>query len=137
MAWWKGDDKAHTNGKLKAAQLDGVGLYFLATSWCSDEETDGFVPVHMVPTLAAGLSKGAIAKIVTRLTTVQPGEERPLWHVEAGGYRINDYLVYNPTHKSLEERRQLEKDRIEKKRREKEAERESQRRQLLSEQEAS
>lgn len=116
MTWFKGDDKAHCNGKLKAAHLDGVGLHFMATSWCADEETDGFVPEYMLPTLAPGFSQTGIRKIVTRLTAVHPGQERPLWHTEEGGYRLNDYLVYNPSHAELDARREAERKRIEAKR---------------------
>lgn len=131
MTWFKGDDKAHCNAKLKAAQLDGIGLHFMATSWCADEETDGFVPEHMLPTLAPGYSTDRIRKLVLRMTTVQPGQERPLWHREEGGYRLNDYLVYNPCHADLDQRREDEKKRIAARRAAKEAERDAQRDEML------
>jgi hypothetical protein len=132
VAWFKGDDKAHCNAKLRAAQLDGVGLHFMATSWCSDEETDGFVPEHMLPSLAAGYSTAAIKKIVLRLTTVQPGQERPAWHIEPGGYRINDYLEYNPSHAELHKKREDEKRRLADKRARAKAERDAQRDEMLA-----
>jgi hypothetical protein len=113
VTWFKGDDNAHCNAKLKAAKLDGVGLHFMATSWCADEETDGFVPEHMISSLAPGYSAAAIKKLVGRLTTVHPGQARPLWHKEDGGYRINDYLKHNPSHAELEAKRKVEKERIE------------------------
>lgn len=113
MTWFKGDDKAHCNAKLKAAKLDGVGLHFMATSWCADEETDGFVPDHMLPTLAPGLTPKALKVLVARLTTVHPGQKNPAWHIEEGGHRLNDYLDYNPSHASLDDKRAAERKRIE------------------------
>lgn len=132
MTWFRGDDKAHCNAKLKAARLDGVGLHFMATSWCADEETDGFVPEHMLPSLAPGYSAAGIKKLLARLTTVQPGQERPLWHTKEGGYWINDYLKHNPSHAELEEKREAEKKRIAARRAEKEAERNRQRDEMLT-----
>ena len=45
MSWFKIDDKLHSHKKV--ARLHGIapmGLWALAGSWSSSQETDGFIP---------------------------------------------------------------------------------------------
>lgn len=106
MAWWKGDDKSHTNPKLRMAECEGAGLHFFAISWSASTETDGKVPAHVVPMLSPELSAKRRAAVVKRLV------DAGLWHEIKEGYQINDYLKYNPSHAQLEARREQERQRL-------------------------
>lgn len=113
MTWFKGDDKSHSNRKLLAVGLDGTGLHWNAVSWCSMEETDGKLPVEVVPSLSSKVSPAARKKLCQAMV------DNGLWVVidkgpngEALEYEINDFLVYNPSHAKLEAKREAEKLRI-------------------------
>ena len=56
--------------------------------------------------LTPDLSRQARSSLVQSLVTAG------LWHAEQGGYEINDFLKYNPSHCQLEERRKKERERI-------------------------
>ena len=48
MSWFKIDDKLHSHKKV--ARLHGIapmGLWALAGSWSSNQETDGFIPEYI------------------------------------------------------------------------------------------
>ena len=107
MTWWKGDDKSHTNSKLRQVGCIGAGLHFFAISWCASEETDGIVPEAVVPMLAPELTPKARKALVDSL--IGAG----LWkRVGESSFEVNDYLDYNPSHQSLEKRREAERKRI-------------------------
>lgn len=102
MAWWKGDDRSHTNAKLLAAGLDGTGLYFRMVSWSASNETDGKVPSHVIPMLAPGIPPKQIAKLLEKLTK-KVGKSSPLLKKNRESFEINDYLEYNPSAAQIRE----------------------------------
>jgi hypothetical protein len=122
VAWFRGDDKSHSNPKLLAVELVGTGLYWRAVSWCADHETDGRLPASVVPSLSPELSAAVRKRLAKAMCSpLAPGRD-PLWEVEtdddtaALAYWIHDYLVFNPSHEQLENKRQAEKTRIANKR---------------------
>ena len=91
MSWVKLDDRFFDNPKIApisdAAQL----AYLKATCYCARELTDGFVALKKA-------REYATAKVIKELV---PG----LWEPCEGGFRVHDYLKYNPTRvKALAER---------------------------------
>jgi len=107
MTWARIDDHFHSHPKVASLgpyMLACVGLHALALSWCTDQLTDGLIPTDQVPRLAGDvallLPKGQPWELVERLLAVGMWEEIP------GGYRIHDFLDYNPSkHEVLQLRR--------------------------------
>lgn len=117
MAWFRGDDKSHSNPKLLAIGTTGRGLYWTAVSWCADYETDGRVPVGVIPSFAPDVTTGARAKLIKAMCTPLAFDKNPLWVPEEEGgkviaYWIHDYHVYNPSHQELDSKRKTEKERL-------------------------
>lgn len=94
MAWARLDDGFHAHRKTLGASLEALGLYAVALSWVSSQETDGLIPRHV----AHHLARGDIS-LCHRLVASS------LWETEIDDYRIHDYLRYNPSHKSLVRKR--------------------------------
>lgn len=98
MGWAKLDDRRHTNAKLRRAGLEAAGLDAYALTYCSANETDGFVDEAVVEMLA-GVRNWR--KIVERL--VDAGR----WTVDesGSGWWLVNYLEFNPSHGDLESKR--------------------------------
>jgi len=92
MAWVKLDDRFHAHPKLAALgkmTLPAVGLHILAMTWCADYETDGDIPEGQVARL------GGTKRLAAALVAAD------LWESSEGGYRVHDFLEYNPSHAYL------------------------------------
>lgn len=89
------DDQFHSNPKIIAAGLDGAGLYARALSYCADYLTDGFVPGPWARSVA-GRQRRAIDRLVNA----------GLWVTADGGFRVPDYLDYNPSKADIVKRRE-------------------------------
>jgi hypothetical protein len=88
MAWVKLDDQFADHPKvLQAGPLAGW-LYICGLTYCSRLLTDGFIPSGQVRRLADLKNPDALAK---RLV------DAGLWESCEGGFRIHDYLEYQPT----------------------------------------
>lgn len=105
MPWAKLDDDFHDHPKLIAAGVIATGIQARAISYCADLLTDGHI------------SEGALPGLLTGLNGTPPpeGPDWPtymvatgLWDRTARGYRVHDYLDYNPTKKEIESRRRLQ-----------------------------
>lgn len=93
MAWFKLDDKVHSHPKTIMAGNAAFGLWARLGSYCSDHLTDGIVPREVAESYG---TKPEI-KALLRVGFIE---------VADGGYRVHDYLDYNPPRvKVLEERR--------------------------------
>jgi hypothetical protein len=98
MGWAKLDDRRHTNPKLRRAGLEAAGLDAYGLTYCSANETDGFMDSSVVEMLA-GVRHWK--KIVQRLVD----EERWTHDDLRDGWWIVHYLEFNPSHESLEAKR--------------------------------
>lgn len=96
MSWAKLDDKFWANPKVDAVGLDAVGLYAVALSYCGDQLTDGFVPEPRAVSLARG-----------RRRLVKALVDGGLWAEVEGGYRVVDYLDYNPSRSEVKFRQRV------------------------------
>lgn len=95
MPWFRVDDQLHAHPKVLAL-FDGpcageaLGLWLLAGSWCAMNLTDGELPGGALRRL--GFGPEAAAELV----------RVGLWDaLEAGGYRFNDWLTYNPSREKV------------------------------------
>lgn len=99
MSWFKVDDHMHSHRKTMRAGTEAMGLWVLAGSWSSAEESDGWVPGYVLPRLA-GPAGEALAH-----TLVAAG----LWDAETvdgeEGYRFRGWEEYQPTKAQLEAKR--------------------------------
>lgn len=84
MAWAKVDDKLHMSVKWRRASKGARALWTTALSWCSDQETGGEVPRHMLRALDGTLSDAK--------NLVSVG----LWDEVRDGWTFHDWSEYNP-----------------------------------------
>lgn len=86
--WFKVDDKLHAHAKSRKAGKAAIGVWTLAGSWSSDNETDGFIPEGVIGQWG---TKSDAARLVAA----------GLWHVarKAGedGWRFHDWAHFQPS----------------------------------------
>lgn len=96
MTWAKVDDKLYAHPKWLATPARARGLWVTALSWCMDHLTDGTVPAHALPLLAA---KKADADALVKVG---------LWEQTSDGYRFRDWSDYQPDAASIKAKREGE-----------------------------
>ena len=92
MTWTKIDDTFWRHAKVAAlldrpGGRDAVCLWALALSWVGSELTDGMVPKRQPWRLLGDDPTAAVAALV----------DVGLWERVPDGWRLHDYLVYNPS----------------------------------------
>jgi hypothetical protein len=100
MSWAKVDDQLHAHRKAKLAwkrHPRALGLHLLALSYCAGHLTDGFVDVEFVEEkVPVARERDAVTKALV---------DAGLWAAEDGGWRIHDWLDYNPSRTDVLEKR--------------------------------
>jgi hypothetical protein len=96
MPWIKVDDQIAHHPKFMAAGAVASWLWVCGQSYCARYLTDGFVPESALPTLGNVTNAKAHAQTLVRVG---------LWEPAEGGYRIHDYLQFQPSRAEVEERR--------------------------------
>lgn len=90
MAWVRIDDQIAFNAKVVLAGNAALGAWLRGCGWASAHRTGGFVPEHIAKLIAP-------RPVWLRLASAKPpGHQNGLVILEAGGYRIHDFLAYNP-----------------------------------------
>lgn len=84
MSWFRVDDRSAFHSKVLAAGNEGWGALCRAGAWTSGELRDGWFPFTVAQTIAK-------KPVWTRLV------DAGLLTVEADGYRIHDFLQWNPS----------------------------------------
>lgn len=97
MPWFRLDDVFHSHPKVIAAGNEAVGLYVRCGTYAAEHLTDGFVPEHIAH-LYGGLDvrRGSDETLVATLVRTR------LWRRTRGGWRMPDYLDYNPSRQEVE-----------------------------------
>lgn len=93
MAWVKFDDQMPENPKVEDLSDRAFRVYVEGIAYCSRTLSDGLIPATKARKL------GATPKVVQELV------ESRLWHLNGAGFRVNDYLKYNPSRDQVEKRR--------------------------------
>lgn len=88
MGWVKLDDQFADHPKVEKITDKALRLYIRALCYATRHRTDGLI-LRQVATRLGSL------KSVGELTAVG------LWEEDKGGYRIHDYLAYNPSREQL------------------------------------
>ena len=103
MAWLRVDDRVRTHPKVVAAGPAAAWFWFCGVCYCREHLTDGFIPGGMVASLAPGVVNGRT--LAKKLVDVR------LWHEEQGGYRVHDFLEWNPSRAEVMATRDADKSR--------------------------
>ena len=90
MPWVKLDDSFYDHPKFVGLSPAAGWLWVRMLAWCNHHRTDGFIPNAVV---GSGGKAQAAALVAARL-----------WEREIGGYRVHDYLEYQPASGSDEDR---------------------------------
>lgn len=100
MTWVKLDDHFPDHPKLQALGDDydaGLSLEVRGLCYCAANLTDGFIPLR---------------KFSNEQTTIDRLVAVGLWEPVDGGYRVHDYLEYNPSRAKVEAERATTRDRV-------------------------
>lgn len=103
MPWVKIDDGFAEHPKVEEVGPMAGFLHVAALCYCNRNLTDGFVPSARVPKLA---DIPSVQKHVKALVRVG------MWLEEDGGYRLHDYLEYQPSKAKVEAEREDAKKRM-------------------------
>lgn len=96
MGWLKKDDKFPEHRKIRRLTDSQYRLHDTALHACAKDETDGFVTEDDIADMQHG---PRLRKHVDSLVKAR------LWVAVKGGWEINDYLEYNPSHAEQEAKR--------------------------------
>lgn len=96
MPWARLDDHFHAHPRTLQVGLEANGLFARALSYCAQYLTDGFVPSEWAD------AQGG-KKLTARLV------DAGLFEQIEGGYRVKDYLDYNPSRAHVETERARER----------------------------
>lgn len=89
MSWAKLDDKFWSNPKVEMVGNEAAGAYARMLSYCGDQLTDGKLTDGAARYIAA-------PEVIDRLT------EFGFIHRNGRGWKIPDYLDFNPSRKEVE-----------------------------------
>jgi hypothetical protein len=98
MPWFRLDDSFHSHPKVIAAGNEAIGLYVRCGAYAAQHLTDGFIPENVA--LLYGSAALADALVETKL-----------WRRARGGWRMPDYLDYNPAKTAVDNDRKLKAER--------------------------
>lgn len=98
MPWFKVDDSFHSHPKVIAAGNEAVGLFSRCGSYAAQHLTDGFIPEEV----ALLYGSRELAEVLVRTK---------LWRRVRGGWKMPDYLDYNPSKESVENERRVNAER--------------------------
>lgn len=99
MTWVRSDDNEPNHPKIFRAGVAGYGFFQAAKCYCSRNLTDGFIPIGDISLILPSVTFAASVKLCIRLV------ECGLFEKEETGYRVHDYLHYNPSKEQVQERR--------------------------------
>lgn len=92
MPWFRLDDSFHSHPKVLKAGNEAIGLYVRCGTYAAQHSTDGFIPEQVA--LQYGTPKLADTLVQARL-----------WRRTRGGWRMPDYLDYNPSKEAVDKER--------------------------------
>lgn len=97
MAWVKLDDGFYLHPKAIAAGRDGRDIFVTALCWSNQQMTDGVIPAHTLPLIAALAGVADYDNAATRLVEVG------LWHNHVEGWEIHQFLDSQQSRQQREE----------------------------------
>ena len=98
MPWFRLEDSFDTHPKVIAAGNEATGLFVRCGTYCARHLTDGYIPEQVV--LLYGSNELAETLVQAKL-----------WRRVRGGWRMPDYLEYNPSAQTVDKERAAKNDR--------------------------
>jgi hypothetical protein len=92
VPWFRLDEGFHSHPKVLRAGNEAIGLYVRCGTYAAEHLTDGFIPEQVA------LQYGTPALAATLVET-------KLWRRARGGWRMPDYLDYNPSKEAVDKER--------------------------------
>lgn len=92
MSWFKVDDAFYLHPKVASAGNAAIGLWLRCGAYCAHHLTDGFVPRDVAYSFG---TKALCIRLV----------EVGMWTPAEGGWRMHDYLDYQPNRDEVMELR--------------------------------
>lgn len=102
MPWVRLDDDLPDHPKIIAAGPMASWLHVCALAYCNRYLTDGFVPEGQVPKLSSLNQPRRLAAALVRVG---------LWEEAVGGFRVHDFLNYQPSRVQVEAEREVDRKR--------------------------
>lgn len=99
MPWLKIDDRVRTHPKIVQAGPDAAWYWFCGICYCREHLTDGYIPKGMLASLCPGVNLSVAKRLVAALI------REKLWHAEADGYQVHDFLDWNPSRSEVLKKR--------------------------------
>jgi hypothetical protein len=96
MTWARVDDRFFSHPKVVGTSLAARGLWITALSWSSSMETDGRIPASVLQVFSPYDPDPLTNELVAR----------GLWERTEDGFRVHDFLDWNPSRETLTARRQ-------------------------------
>ena len=119
MSWVRLDDSFCDHPKILAIGPIGIAIQIRALCYCARHLTDGIILREVVPSLLIGLEYWALEtggnELVGALEQATEMDwpailvEAGVWEIVEQGYRIHDYLEYNPSRREIRKLRELKK----------------------------
>jgi hypothetical protein len=98
VTWTKLDDSFYDDPKILGVGNEAVGVYARLLSYCGRHETDGTIPSEVA---------GFVGRPKVLLRLIDAGLLEQL----DNAVRIPQYLKFNPSHKTLEAKREADRKR--------------------------
>lgn len=102
VTWLKLDDKFAGHPKVSPLSDGAFRLHVSGMLYCASHETDGRIPLELVPTLMPKY----------RLKYRDELAQRGLWTITEEIAEIHDFTEYNPTRAQSQARREANKERL-------------------------
>lgn len=103
MAWIKIDESCSDHRKIQDVGPLGLALFVRGLTYCNRNLTDGHIPTRQAMSDAFWSTGGGLGDPEALIASmIQVG----LWEETEGGYRVHDYLVYQFSKQTTEERRE-------------------------------
>lgn len=121
MTWVKIDDQFPDHPKIASAGPLAMAWHVAALCYCSRHLTDGFIPTRVARSLidltgCAEITDTGNAYELKAATLIDRLCTSGAWHKEPDGYRLHDFLEYNPARSTVLAEREAAKSRMGKRR---------------------
>jgi hypothetical protein len=100
VSWAKFDDTTDENPKIAPLSDRAFRAYFEGIFYCNRNQTDGILDDRTARKIA-GTSK-ALKELQEFRRSKPEKEPSQCWEPIEGGFRIHDYLIYQPSHKQIQ-----------------------------------
>lgn len=106
MPWFRLDDSFHSHPKVIAAGNEAIGLFVRCGTYAAEHLTDGFIPED-IAVLYGARDTGSRRNPGTGKpeTLAETLVRTKLWRRARSGWRMRDYLDYNPSKQAVDKDR--------------------------------